>query len=251
MEEQVVFKSAVVGGFDKDSVLDYIEQLNKRAKNNEIVLTKKIEDINESNKNLKSKNEELVKSIEIYQKELRDRDEQIKQEKDNVSKNDDIIKNLKKDIEQLDGLVNKLRRDLDSEIAKNQDINFRYNKEIEKSKRYEQSVMQIGTAMVEAQNKADIIVLEAKNKVLKMSEDTESILKIAADRLDEFKIDVANLKNVVKSQMGTLINKVSSIDEAIEDVQNKFANYFIETKNIVEKESSKYSHKKHQKKINS
>ena len=82
--------------------------------------------------------------------------------------------------------------------------------------------------------KADIIVLEAKNKVLKMSEDTESILKIAADRLDEFKIDVANLKNVVKSQMGTLINKVSSIDEAIEDVQNKFANYFIETKNIVE-----------------
>lgn len=240
MEKQVIFKNAVVGGFDKDSVLDYIAHLNKQMKNNEEILNKKIEDLNVSNNDFKTKNEELTQTITLLQDEIRGKNNETEKDRQEISRNDAKVESLKQDVLRLNEMLNKTKRELEDAFSKNKELAYKYEKELDKNRKYEQSVMQIGSAMVEAQSKADVIVLEARNKIYKMSSDTENILKIAADKLDEFKLDVANLKSTVQTQLGSLLNKVNNVDSAIEAVQNKFVNYFVETKHIIEEEADKY-----------
>ncbi len=250
MEKQVVFKTTVVGGFDKNSVMDYIAQANKQVKNNEDILTKKIEDLHSANKELTVKNQEQTQAIEMLRKELSEKNNEVEKNKNIVNELNLTAETLKGEILKLKKLLENNEVNLNEQIKKNKELTSRINDESIKGRKYEESVMQIGTAIVEAQNKADVIILEAKNKIARMSDETDSILKIAADKLDEFKVDVANLKGVVQAQMGALINKVANIDEAIEIVQNKFVNYFLDTKNMVEAATSKYVESNQVKKCN-
>lgn len=244
MEKQVVFKTTVVGGFDKNSVMDYIAQTNKQVKNNEDILTKKIEDLHSANKELTAKNQEQINAIEMLRKELSEKNKEAEKNKNIVNELTLTVETLKDEILRLKKLLDRNEINLNEQIKKNKELTSRVNDESIKGRKYEESVMQIGTAIMEAQSKADVIILEAKNKIVKMSDEADNILKIAADKLDEFKVDVATLKNVVQNQIGSLMNKVDSIDDAIETVQNKFVNYFLDTKNMVETATSKYTDSK-------
>ena len=240
MENQTEFRTVVMGGFDKNDVLEYIKNITKQNKNNEDKLKKEIEDLKREKENLMIKEKEVGKTINMLQQELKTKDES--EEKDIIENRRNInkIEELKQKVMTLNEELNKKTNELNKEEEKNRNLTYKYDKLRERCAKYEQSVMQIGTAMIEAQSKADVMVLEAKNKITKMSAETDNIFRVAADKLDDFKLDVANLKEVIQNQLEGLVSKVSNIDNTIEIVQNKFINYFIETKHIIDNEIKKY-----------
>lgn len=247
MSNQVEFRTAVMGGFDKNDVLEYIAQMVRQNKNNEEKSKKEIESLKQEKEEWMNREGELEKTIRILQDELRNKGREVEQDEIAKRETDNKLEDLKREILDLRKELEKKReemREKNEDLLKSQEqirsLTYKYDKLEEKCMKYEQSVMQIGTAMVNAQNKADVIVLEAKNKVKSMSEETDIALRMAADKLDAFKMDVNKLKEVIQNQMSGLIGKVSSIDNTVEMVQNKFVNYFIETKNMLDNEEKKY-----------
>ena len=138
VENEGVFKTAVVGGFDRNSVLDYIKQIDKKVKNNEDKLIKKIEDLHSKNKELTENNQELTQTIQMLQKEIKEKDNENNKIKEVANVQTENINALRQDVQRLNDLLNKTQMDLNEQIKKHRDLITKYDCEIEKSKKYEQ-----------------------------------------------------------------------------------------------------------------
>lgn len=240
MDQQMLFKTTAIGGFDKTSVTNYINQITEQVKKNEELLTKKLEDLHKLNKELAGKNEAANIQIDELKKQISTRDAELEKEKTKLSRSESMIESLKSDILKYSKLVEKNAIELESQINRNRQLSDKIDEVVEKGRKYETSVMQIGSAMLEAQEKADVIVSAAQDKASKISDEADKILNIAAEKIEVFKNDVSDLRSIVERHVTTLMENLSKIDGAVDIIQNKFVNHYVDTKDIIDQISKKY-----------
>ena len=203
VEEKGIFKTAVVGGFERQSVLTYIKNLSDKAAAKEKELTQELWESTQRTDELiaftKELQEKLAKAESEYVKE--------KQRSERLSCDfSRVLLEAKKHQEQADKLSKELsvRNELVSNLKKeNEQL-------LQKSKKYDESAMQLGSVMLDAQKKADALLNEAQKEAEQIKFEAQRYIDEAKAEAQKI-IDEAN--EAVKSTYETVNDLQGSYDE--------------------------------------
>lgn len=200
MEENIAFKTAAVGGFEKRAVLDYIYETSEKHQQEVEALLQKIEETNFERENhasevqaLNSRILEMEETLSSASNELESgtekHDELIDQ---NVSLKNEI-QSLKEQLKNKDSEIAQKTKELDDVAANTKELEAKRD-EIEKAS------YQLGRVMLDARADADIIVSNAQEQArgitsgaegevdkiyTRAEEEAEEILSSARAQADE------------------------------------------------------------------
>lgn len=186
--EQVTFKTSV-GGFDKKSVISYIEKQNTLTAENIKAMTEHINyltgslaDSNKSN----AFNEEKIKSYEAEIKELT-----------GIKKHtDDELEAVKKQLKEIQLLIGQKDQEIDRQNREIGILKERMKDHEENGQKYNVASSQIGAAILAAEQKAESIVASAK-------------------------VEAKKITGEATSRVGKILDQIVNVSAIISDIEDK------------------------------
>ncbi|MEG1870011.1 MAG: hypothetical protein RR205_04090 [Oscillospiraceae bacterium] len=210
MEEKGIFKTAVMGGFEKKSVLDYINAMSEQTDNKEKELTVELLETTKRCDELMDICAENEDKIERLQKDLREEKEKVR-----------VITERTKEInEKLDRQATDIEAQTDELLFTKERVRQLQsrNEMLElKSKKYDESTMQLGYLMLEAQKNADVILKEAQVKAEAIMKDADLAVLKTVKGLDVVKTSYGDLKGEITQAVTAMILKLDEVDELIDE----------------------------------
>ena len=154
MEQKAEFKNEPFGGYEKESVLKYIDDMSRTAAESEAKLQEQIEQITRSRR-------ELEEQIAEFEKRMQDASETIDAEKGKNKKLSEMIGLLQEEIDRQRRQGESRTREYQAAQEKNRQLQEQVRQVEEKSKLYDEAAASIGSAILQAQQTAQSIVDEA------------------------------------------------------------------------------------------
>ncbi|MBC8570100.1 hypothetical protein [Zongyangia hominis] len=209
MDKQVLFKTSVMGGFNKTEVLTYIDELSSSSKEMEKRLGDKIAELEASNQQLgediaavNEKMNEAQSRLEIEQARVRELTVQLSEASLDMAKYKQLCEEKDREI--------KIQRE------QNRQLQFKAESAEYKSKKYDEMSQQIGDALIDAKEKADQILADAKVQ-------SKGILHSAAAAMESFsgqmvyvKEDVARIRDTLHDTVEQMHAKLDALDSMID-----------------------------------
>lgn len=181
MEQEGIFKTTTFGGFDKKSVLTYIDALTEKHHAEEEELRGQIEEFSKA----QDSQVDYIQKLESQLSDLEDKLEavaaQLEEERaatPQAASEINVLNQQNKDLEQK---LADTERELKIQIERNRQLQFKAEGAVYKSQKYDELSAQVGDAMLVAKTNADKIVTEAQQQA-------DTILREAraeAERLTE------------------------------------------------------------------
>lgn len=203
MENQTIFKTNVFGGFGKQEVLAYIEELNKQSKQIEDDLNTKINELLEEQDKLRKDAEQFGEKIENLESSLSDKENKI-------SSLNSLINGLNLEIEKQKRIITEKNNIIDIQTKKAEEWEHKHNEQ------YQVSSCKVGEVLLKAQATADQIVDKATKDA---SELTEKSYKYAEDvirKINSFKSNFVDMRDQ--------INKIlSQINSGLDDIESSIS----------------------------
>lgn len=199
MEDQGIFKTSVFGGFDKQSVLNYLDDMIKKAQEREQELLSRCEEAEkERDLYLKKYSEESKKSAGLEEKE-----KALKEAQASLSEKEKELEELRAQAQGADAKMEEMRGQLaDYE---------------EKSRKYDEVASQVGVVMVEAQNQADIIVARAHAQAEQVAKESIENIYHINKRLDQAMEDIYGLRSYAGQAMRAFDEQMAQLDIFIKE----------------------------------
>lgn len=237
MDKQVIFKSAI-NGFEKASVLKYIDELNVQLAQKDEALAKQTEDFRKQKENLTEK----ISTLEIYAKDIQKKmDEELGKEIENES----CVAELKAELNK----IQLAAEEKDHEIAKQKEENAQIKSKLEeieaKSKKYDEAAASIGNVILEARQeatrikddaeekaqkyleeakeKADAVIAEAIAKAKEIKEDSDKECQFIQEKLSELKGQFAYVHKQINAAMSVLDERFGEAEDNIRKKEEAFA----------------------------
>lgn len=232
--EEAVFKTTVMGGFNKSEVLAFIDKQDEQFREKEKELLAKIDSLSTGLKNETLRSENLEKQIEELKEELNAEKEK---NADALEKLHTIGVEAKKadeaytaDLESRDAEIQRLKeeaaalRDAKREAEEKAEKAVAYAEELkDKLELIDKTKEQIGRALLEAQQAADNIINSA-------NEEAEAIKERARNEaqqlIDEAESKAEEMTIHVKEKLDSLLGSVKEYKERIMEARTDAANFF-------------------------
>lgn len=209
MENPGVFRT-VMNGFEKKAVLAYIEQINERstqvqqALNEQLsALTASVEQLSEKSENLELENKTFCEAQELSSRE------QKRLEEENLS--------LEARLSESERLLNEARaktaaleKELEQKSARLAELEAQ-------SEKYNIATSQIGAAIMEAQQRADEIISEAKAKAHETVRDAATQALTLAAEIKQLKSGISGVRQDVSAASQAFADKLLFIEKEIDD----------------------------------
>lgn len=232
---EAVFKTTVMGGFNKSDVLAFIDKQDAQFKEREKDLCDRINKLSGDLEQEAGKNKQLEAKIKELEEELSKQQgknaEEAKRSNEVVLESESLKNELSRTKSQNDAEINHLRR----QVAELTQSAHNANDETEQAKRHaneceeklkliDKTEDQIGRALLEAQQAADKIVNSAKEEAAKITDrangEADAEIKNARARVRE-------LFRASREKLDVLLSGIEdykkSIDETRGDVRGFFA----------------------------
>ena len=132
MEQKAEFKTSLFGGYEKESVLKYIDDMSRTAAESEAKLQEQIEQITRSRR-------ELEEQIAEFEKRMQDASETIDAEKGKNKKLSEMIGLLQEEIDRQRRQGESRTREYQAAQEKNRQLQEQVRQVEEKSKLYDES----------------------------------------------------------------------------------------------------------------
>lgn len=231
---EAVFKTTVMGGFNKSDVLAFIDKQDKRFREREKDLSARIDSLSTSLKSETQRADELKKQVEQLEVMLQ---EERSKSVDALEKLHAIGLEVKKanadytsDLESRDAEIEKLKSEIEDlrilkEKAEDKAENAAaYAAKLEdKLALIDKTQEQIGRALLEAQQTADNIVGTAKEQA---NEILNNAHKEAADLIDEAHQTADRIKGEAKEKLDELLSGVEDYKNRVITARADAAKFF-------------------------
>lgn len=213
-------KKTIMGGFDKQSVMDYVDGLNLKYASRERELTQTIEQLSIENNSLKDQKSESSQKIEYCESEIEELKSKIKEYEDKIDKlNMNLLESRK--------LEHDTKQKLAAMTEENNRLNCSLVEARHKANKFDMEAIEVGSVLINAKNSADKIIKEAMEDSIKIKDTTLENTKVLSEELDSFKIDLSSLDttinavfNTFKGHLGTLACSLDRIQDKIELVSS-------------------------------
>ena len=213
MEKQTLFKTSVFGGFGKQEVLDYIDELSKQSKETE-------DSLNERISSLVAEQDKLRLDAEEYGSRIAELEGELSQRASEISSQNALIGNLNLEIEKLKRVIAEKKNIID--MQEKQAIEQRRLVEEEK----QEVSCQVGEILLKAQHTAEEIISKANqdaNDIKSKADAYSQSLRANADSYVEdltqkiscFKSGFSVLHERADKILSQMANGFDSIDQAV------------------------------------
>ncbi|HHV99459.1 MAG TPA: hypothetical protein GXX36_07775 [Clostridiaceae bacterium] len=129
-------------------------------------------------------------------------------------KKSDVNSYVEKILREFDNMLKEKENEINKIKSQNEDIKERYNELLSKSEQINADRAKVADALIQAQEKAERILEDARNQALQEKKSIEELIEKEKEKLIDIKEELRVLKseaaNVLKKyemQLGNLINK--------------------------------------------
>lgn len=205
MKKNTFFKRSLFGGFKREDVIDYIDNLKSELES----AKKESEELREELSDLKSTNETLARETDKYRSE-------------SVS--------ISMSLGEVTLEVNKLKAELSE--AKNKSDRFEKENEILKAENEESKSKiaraneiesHIGGMIADAQIYKEKLISDAKNEINTMSATYRSSAEEITKKIDSFTNELNDISSSVSSSLSSIMDSLIKMSGEIERSKNAFA----------------------------
>ena len=236
---QVIFKTALLG-FDKQEVLNYIDQLSAgyytSGKKNQQQIEQLVNDrdeMNSQNTQLEQQNKQLNEQNDRLRQRCRQLEQQIQEISGNHStaealtrreqENQDLrekvtdlnneIMRLKNQVSQKEESIRKLTEESSMLIHQQSELT-------EKGTKYDQIVDSVGVIVLEAQRTADSIVANATAQAEEKRQASEASVQQLLKHLDQFRDKIGKMQIAIAHAMESFQGDMNGMEETIRIAEN-------------------------------
>lgn len=213
MEQKAEFKTSLFGGYEKESVLKYIDDMSRAAAESEAKLQEQIEQITRSRQGLEEQ-------IAEFEKRMQDASETIDAEKGKNKKLSEMIGLLQEEIDHQRRQGESRTREYQAAQEKNRQLQEQVRQVEEKSKLYDEAAASIGSAILQAQQTAQSIVDEAGGQAKEIVDRANTQAQAITDDAQRFIDRVLQKMDDMQQEFLTLRGRM---DESINQLNNRFA----------------------------
>lgn len=218
MADSGVFKTSAVGGFDKRSVLSYIDSMNENFRTIELEYQNKLDEFAKSQESQIAYIKKLESQIAQKNSECSTLQEQLSIERE---KADQVKGSSEGQAAQMQKKIMDLERDIQIQIERNRQLQFKIESVDYKSKRYDEFSTQIGDALIEAKKNAEQIVEQANVKARSIVSQAEHYMKNFQQELGSFQSDTVRLRKSIEEISYVLSDRVDIMQEIVKQVETR------------------------------
>lgn len=212
MAEQAIFKSQTFGGFNKEEVLKYIDNLNAQhseeqekseaeIKTISAELSKKSEKLDD----LQSKYDEIMAAYE----ELRQHYLMLKEHSDNIEAEN----------EKLSTRLEAAEKELAIEKELNSQLEDRLDSEAQKAEERAENERKFAAAIDSANDSARMMLANAKTGAQNMLADAQTAADSINSEIDEFRTELEKTKEFMQDSLSVLIQRLEYIGKSAENTK--------------------------------
>ena len=209
MEKQALFKTSVVGGFNKSEVLTYIDELSSSSKEMEKQLGEKITE-------LEAANQKLGEDIALVTLKLETAQEKLESEQNKIRELTAQLSDISLDMAKYKQLSEEKDRELKILKEQNRQLQFKAESFEYKSKKYDDMSQQIGDALIEAKEKAEQIILQANVRAKGIVRNATSEMESFSGQMAYLKEDVARVREHLAQAVAQMEEKLNVLDGMID-----------------------------------
>ena len=222
MGEAGTFKTTTFGGFDKKSVLSYIDALNEQFHAAEADYAAKLEEYARAQDSQVAHIKKLESQLADQEGKLTAVAEQLEKERGIARQAQELISELDSQNKTLQKQLADSERELQIQIERGRQLQFKAESLDYKSKKYDELSGQIGDAMIEAKRNADQIIAEANGKAAQITDQAHVYMRNFYSELGSFKGDAARLRKSIEEILFVLNDRIDVMQEVVRQVEKKF-----------------------------
>ena len=177
------FRSAAVGGFNKQDVLTFLEEQSKQAAQAQQQLSDQLEEVNQHNENLRQEGDDLRRQLEELQRELED----LRQERDGLRVQLDAAE---RDLTVSRRQAGQTARELDRALDQRDELQARLEAALPDAQAYVQIKERTAGVELDAHRRAQAIQEKAEGNAQKLRRQTEQWLARLAREYDALRSQV-------------------------------------------------------------
>ena len=233
MADTAFFKTTTFGGFDKKSVLTYIDSLNEGFHKTEQQYQEKLNAFAQAQ-------ESQIAHIKNLEAQLADQNGkleavalQLEEERRQAAAAQEMLKTLQTQNEELQEELNASEREVKIQTERSRQLQFKAESLDYKSKKYDELSNQIGDTIIEAKRDAERIVAEAnaqaKQSVDQANAQAKQITDQAKDYMKNFYAELASfngdagrLRKSIEEILFVLNDRVDVMQEVIRQIEDRF-----------------------------
>ncbi len=230
MEKQVIFKSAL-NGFEKSSVLKYIDELNSKLNKTEADCQAQLEEMENERYSLIDQ----VAALELGAKEAQKKyDTEMTAQQEQLNEKQALIEKLEAEVKKLSLQVEEQEQELIMQREQNRLIREQAESVEMKSKKYDEAAASIGDVILgarqdaarileEARIKADAIVSVAKQEAADIQNDAQNKLNATQNRMDQLKAQFFSIREQMNSSVALLNDQFGQVEASMAPVVEETA----------------------------
>ena len=210
----MIFKSTLVGGFDKEQVLQYIDTLIEKSSSKENQLKDQVEELMEQNETANDTATKCEATVKFLQQTITQKDDEL----NNLSS---LVSTLNLEIEKQKRIVTERNNSIDIQIKKLQES------EISRHNDQRLSSEQVGELLVKAQETAneiiekatiesDKITLEANDQAAAITEKTKSQAAVFISQINQLKSNFGLMREDIATILASMSKELDNMGTALD-----------------------------------
>ncbi len=211
MSENKFIKSTAFGGFDRKSVLAYIDEITAKSTKTEAELTAKLT-------TLTSANDDLSAQIAEFNNQISSLEGSIKDEREKMLKLTSEIDSLNSNILAQTAKINEDSREIHLKEQQTKLLMDKIETLEDKNNEYNRTLQHVGGIIAEATTSADSIIEKAMREANLIKENSLSKLSFISEEIDNFRHNVDNLRSTVSEVMTSISIRLDTLVESIDEV---------------------------------
>ena len=223
MPEPGFFKTATFGGFDKKSVLYYIDTLNENFQNTEKEYQEKLEGFGKAQESQLAHIRSLEAQLAEQNAKLETVAAHLEQEREVARQAQEQISQLEAQNRTIEKQLSDGAREIEIQLERNRQLQFRAESLDYKSKKYDEISNQIGDTIIEARQNADHIVAAAHTQAQEIAMAAQQRMNSFYSELGSFKGDASRLRKSIEEILFVLNDRIDVMQEVVGQVEKRFS----------------------------
>ena len=211
MEEQILFKTTALGGFEKKAVLAYIDELTVKHQAELAEKEEKIDSLfaeKQEASRRASESQSLVNSLTGKLQEARKKLEELEKKLASQERETNIQKTVVKEKD----------HEIRAQAEKCRQLQFQVETLGRKSKKFDEAAAQVGAVLVDARSTAQSIIAEAKSEADVLREETSRSAKGMEEEILRFQKELGGLRAALGELTQQAVSRLDEVDSLAETV---------------------------------
>ncbi|MEG2174641.1 MAG: HBL/NHE enterotoxin family protein [Oscillospiraceae bacterium] len=209
---QVILKTRIFGGFDKEQVLAAIERLREQNQAAQSELEARMEALSDARG-------ALAEQVSGFEQQITELEQQLAGRSDRISELTGQIDTMQSEIFKKQQSQSEAERMLSAQKEQTRQLTLRAQSFEYKAKRYDDVAGQLGDIMLEARQNAGEVIASAEIESQNIKEGAIRVTERISDEMLSLKDDLTLIRKNVSDMMCAFDNRLDTIDRALDSIK--------------------------------